>query len=258
MNLREEAEFNNIRDFLNKNYSIDVDLENEKPGSLMDMAVKLFLSLNTWENYIYHAEIMDDSMKSMFKECISNTLHIIVFSALKMRLPLLMMINRTLELMALFFFDSKVNPKFLESDLVFENIEYRRILIDRYEFERKYDVDLEKAVMFCDDMMHRCNVQYRELSNHLSFKNSQYYSNEKCLDVMNWTNLDVIYISNQISLMSSIINSLMILLHFEIYIETIPELDKLFIRNAINNNLKINDDKKYDFKNKIIDIFGEI
>ena len=92
MNLREEAEFNNIRDFLNENYSIDVDLENEKPGSLMDMSVKLFLSLNTWENYIYHAEIMDDSMKSMFKECISNTLHIIVFSVLKMRLPLLMMI----------------------------------------------------------------------------------------------------------------------------------------------------------------------
>ena len=148
MNLREEAEFNNIRDFLNENYSIDVDLENEKPGSLMDMAVKLFLSLNTWENYIYHAEIMDDSMKSMFKECISNTLHIIVFSALKMRLPLLMMINRTLELMALFFFDSKVNPKFLESDLVFENINYREILIDRYEFERKYHVDLEKTVAF--------------------------------------------------------------------------------------------------------------
>ena len=258
MNLREEAEFNNIRYFLNTNYNIDVDLEKEEPGSLTHTAVKLFLSLSTWEDYIYEETIMDEDMKAMFRECISNALHIIAFSVLKMRLPVLMMINRTLELLALFFFATSANNKCLDLDIVFKDINYKDILIHRYEFDTKYNIEIDKAVKFCTEIMCRCNEQYKEISNHLSFKNSKYFANEKCLDIMNWTKLDITYISNQISLMSSMLNSLMILLHFELYIEKVLELDKLFIRNAIDNNIKLSSEQKYDFKLKLIDIFGEV
>lgn len=245
MNIREEAEFNNIKDFLLANYSIDITAELEEPTKLIQSAVRFFLSLKTWEEYIYESDLIDDAKKSNILECISNALHIISFATLKMRLPVIMMINRNLELMAIFFFEDK-----LDGDFASNKATYKQKLISKYAFEVKYDIDIDKASELCEEIMGKMKAQYLENSTHLSFKNAKYYSNEKCLDIMNWSKLDVTYITNQINLMSSLINSLIILLYFDLYIEDIPEIEKGFIRNAIN--------KRYDFKNKILDIFDEI
>lgn len=249
MNIREEMEFNNIRHFLITNYNIDIGLDDEGISPLIKSAVNFFFSLNTWEDYIYESPLINDDLKSMFREVISNSLHIISFSALKMRLPILMMINRSIELMILFFFSTEIKSKESDEESILKKADYMDLLIERYSFESKYDVDIEKVSEFCEEMVRVLNIQYLELSKYLSFKNAKYFSNEKCLDIMNWSKLDILYLENQIILISSIINNILIILYFDLYIEKIPEGKKLFIRSSISS--------KYDYKNKIREIFHE-
>lgn len=249
MSIQEEMEFSNVRNFLLKHYNIDIESTNEVIRPLIESSVRFFLSLNTWEKIIYQESGISEESKYLFRECISNGLHIMSFATFHMKIPCLMMIRRTMDIVGCFF---------CGDEMVTQQSEYSRKMVEDFceylsgnDWAEKYtNLDPKEMSDFGKDIAGLLMEQYESISRQLSFYSAKYFSNEKVMDTIRLNRLDIEFMKNNICLLSSLLNTLLIIIYFDTYIEKISEEEKSFIRNAIHS--------KYGLKSRVVHIWGEI
>lgn len=249
MFLREEEEFDNIRNFLLHRYHLDIRSPEEPLKPLIESLLRFFMSLQVWKDRCFDEALLGEESRSLLKELISCTLHLISLAGLQMRLPFLMMTERCFRLLSRFFetTDPSGTRSFFRSrscplvSLPAESPQCRKIL----ERER-YD----RLLPLCDELFIRYEALYEEIDSRLSFEKAGYFSNEQWLDFTSPSRLDLEFFKDSILFLSSVFNTLMILSDFDFYLEKIPEKEKSALRRAIDN--------RYALKSRLSDLFSEI
>lgn len=122
--------------------------------------------------------------------------------------------------------------------------------IKNYPYSMKYKISDQEMQEFVSEIIDQWGMQYRELSNYVHGTNSNFFQNTQYIDEFKFVKKDVNFLTKQIEILSSIVNSLLIVFYFEDYIKFEECAEKTLIRNAISN--------KFDYKKKIVSILKEI
>ena len=122
--------------------------------------------------------------------------------------------------------------------------------IKNYPYSMKYNIDDAEVQEIASKVIEDWTRQYKELSNFVHGTNSNFFQKTEYLDEFKFIKKDVNFLTKQVEVLSSIVNTLLIIFYFEEYIKFDETTEKSLIRSAISNNM--------EYKKKIVEVLKEI
>lgn len=249
-----EVEFNNIDKFISEKYKVDIKRK-EQLVNYVETSLVFLQSLKIWDSYLNKQCNMVDGIDRYFKEMISNMIHVIILGTIDLKVPALVMLRRTQEIILTYLYYSEHPIEYYkkESDDTKRNINGFNELkeyIKQYPFFIKYNVDENKLKELVLKIIDDWTKQYKDLSNYVHGTNSNYFQMISYMDEFKFIKRDVNYLSKQVKRTSTVVNMLLVVFYFDIYVSMNDASQKSIIRKAIS------DERTY--KEYIIEIFREI
>lgn len=248
MFLREEEEFDNIRNFLLRHYRMDIRPPDEPLQPLIKSCLLFFMSAHIWKQQGIAEGILSPKARGLLQEIIACILHLISLAALQMKLPFLMMNERLLGLIPCFLTrvyagESLPSCESLDIHSSFPVGSVKgEVILGKEEYQRLKRIQ--------EELVRQYGLFRSEISGYLRFDKASYFSNEQWLDLSAMNRLEIEVYKDCIDFLRSFFNTYMIFWDFDFYLEKIPEEEKTFIRRAIEN--------RYGLKRKIRELFDEI
>lgn len=249
-----EHEFNAVDAFLKDKYGINIK-QKEQLIEFIQACLFFLLSFKVWKVHLSEHFSKTPKIEMYFQEMISNIIHIMVLGALDMKIPALVMLRRTQEIILtyLFYSEHPVEMYKKEVDDSIRNIagftelkEY----IKNYPFSMKYHVIDKDIQALVSDIINDWSMQYKELSNFVHGTNTLYFQGIENLNSFQFDKKDINFLSKQVKRLASIGNSLFIIFYFQEYVNFDESTEKSLIRRSIAN--------EYNYKNRIVEILKEI
>lgn len=249
-----EEEFETIAEFIEKKYKICIKSK-EQLVNFTKHALLFMMSLKIWKKHLVLYFKNLSKIEMYFEEMLSNIIHIIILGNIDMKMPALIMLRRTQEIILtyLYYAEHPVEYYKKESDdrtRPINGFNELKDYIKNYPYSMKYKISDQEMQEFVSEIIDQWGMQYRELSNYVHGTNSNFFQNTQYIDEFKFEKKDVNFLTKQIEMLSSIVNSLLIVFYFEDYIKFEEYAEKTLIRNAISN--------KFDYKKKIVSILKEI
>ena len=122
--------------------------------------------------------------------------------------------------------------------------------IKNYPYSMKYNVEDAKVQEIVSDVIDDWTMQYRNLFNFVHGTNSKFFQSAEYIDEFKFVKKDVNFLTKQVDILSSIVNTLLIIFYFQEYIKFDENTEKSLIRSAISNDL--------GYKKKVVEVLEEI
>lgn len=249
-----EVEFNNIDKFISEKYKVNIKRK-EQLVNYVKTSLVFLQSLKIWDNYLNEKHSMINGIEHYFKEMISNMIHVIILGTIDLKVPALIMLRRTQEiiLMYLYYSDHPIEYYKKENNDNIRNINGFNELkeyIKQYPFFMKYNIEEKTLKELVSRILDDWSNQYKDLSNYVHATNSNYFQMISYVDEFKFIKKDVNYLIKQVKITSTVVNLLLMVFYFDIYATMSGVLEKDIIRFAIS------DERNY--KKDIIKIFREI
>ena len=122
--------------------------------------------------------------------------------------------------------------------------------IKNYPYSMKYNVEDAKVQEIVSNVIDDWTMQYRNLSNFVHGTNSKFFQSAEYIDEFKFVKKDVNFLTKQVDILSSIVNTLLIIFYFQEYIKFDENTEKSLIRSAISNDL--------GYKKKVVEVLEEI
>lgn len=249
-----EEEFNAVTQFVEEKYGIVIKAK-EQLVDFTQHALVFMMSIKIWQKHLSHVFDNIPKTEMYFQEMLSNAIHIILLGNIDMKIPALIMLRRTQELILTYLYYSEHPVELFKKEMddnlrTISGFNELKDYIKNYPFSMKYNVNdssVQEAVSCIIDDWTR---QYKELSNFVHGTNSNFFQKAKYVDEFKFVKKDVNFLTRQMEMLSSIVNTLLIIFYFQEYIGFDENTEKSLIRNAISNN--------FEYKKKIVDVLKEI
>lgn len=249
-----ENEFNAVDAFLKDKYGVNIK-QKEQLVSFVKSCLFSLLSFKIWKVHLNEHFSKTPKIEMYFQELISNICHIMVLGAIDMRIPSLVMLRRTQEIILtyLFYSEHPVEMYKKELDDSVRNIAGFTELKDyikNYPFSMKYNVKDQDVQVLVSDLINDWSLQYKELSNFVHGTNTLYFQGIENLNSFRFEKKNINFLSKQIKRLTSIGNTLFIIFYFQEYVNFDENTEKSLIRNSIEN--------EYNYKSRIVEVLKEI
>lgn len=249
-----EEEFNAITQFINKKYKIIIKSK-EQLVNFTKSSLTFMMSIKIWKNHLNDVFQQTPKTEMYFQEMLSNAIHLIILGNIDMKIPALIMLRRTQELILtyLFYSEHPVELYKKEADVnlrLISSISELKDYIRKYPYSMKYNVSDMQVQEIASKIIDDWTRQYIELSNFVHGTNSYFFQNAEYIDEFKFVKKDVNFLTKQVELLSSIVNTLLMLFYFREYVNFDEHTEKALIRNAIVNDL--------NYKKMIVSVLKEI
>lgn len=186
---------------------------------------------------------------------LSNAVHIILLGNIDMKIPALVMLRRTQELILTYLFYSEHPVELFKKEMndnsrTVSGFNELKDYIKNYPYSMKYNVDDAKVQEIVSNVIDDWTMQYRNLSNFVHGTNSKFFQSAEYIDEFKFVKKDVNFLTKQVDILSSIVNTLLIIFYFQEYIKFDENTEKSLIRSAISNDL--------GYKKKVVEVLEEI
>lgn len=249
-----KEEFDAITQFISGKYGIVIKSK-EQLVDFTRSAITFMMSIKIWKKHLNSVFQQVPKTEMYFQEMLSNAVHIIVLGNIDMKIPALLMLRRTQELILTYLFYSEHPVELFKKEMddnsrIISGFGELKEYVKKYPYSMKYNVkDIqvqEIASMVIDDW----TKQYKELSNFVHGTNSNFFQKAEYVDEFKFVKKDVTFLTKQIELLSSIVNTLLIIFYFKEYVNFEEHTEKALIRKSIDNDL--------NYKKKIVSVLKEI
>ena len=188
-------------------------------------------------------------------DAMKHAVHIILLGNIDMKIPALIMLRRTQELILTFIFYSEHPVELFKKEMddnsrTVSGFNELKDYIKNYPYSMKYNIDDAEVQEIASKVIEDWTRQYKELSNFVHGTNSNFFQKTEYLDEFKFIKKDVNFLTKQVEVLSSIVNTLLIIFYFEEYIKFDETTEKSLIRSAISNNM--------EYKKKIVEVLKEI
>lgn len=248
-----EEEFNTIAQFVEAKYGFIIKSK-EQSVNFTKKAVTFMMSIKIWKKHMVPVFQKAPKTEMYFQEMLSNAIHIILLGNIDMKIPALIMLRRTQELILAYLFYSEHPVELFkkEMDDNFRTIGFNELkdYIKNYPYSMKYNVDDVKVQEIASKVIGDWTRQYRELSNFVHGTNSNFFQKTEYVDEFKFEKKDVNFLTKQVEILSSIVNTLLIIFYFQEYIKFDENTEKSLIRSSISNDL--------GYKKKVVEVLQEI
>lgn len=249
-----ENEFNAVEAFLREKYGVHIK-KKEQLVSFTQACLFSLLSFKIWKKHLSEHFSKTPKIEMYFQEMISNISHIMVLGSLDMKIPALIMLRRTQEIILTYLFYSEHHVEMYkkEADDSLRNLAGFNELkeyIKSYPFSMKYKIKDQDLQPLASDIINDWAIQYKELSNFVHGTNTQYFQGVENLNSFKFEKTDVNFLCKQIKKLTSIGNSLFIIFYFQEYISFDENTEKSLIRKSIEN--------EFNYKKRIVEMLKEI
>lgn len=249
-----EEEFNAICDFVSNKYGIIIKAK-EQLVNFTKKSLTFMMTIKIWKKHLNSFFKKTPKIEIYFQEMLSNATHIIILGNIDMKIPALIMLRRTQELILTFLFYSEhpvelFKKEMKDSPRIINGFNELKDYIKNYPFSMKYKVNETKIQGLISEVIDIWTRQYRELSNYVHGTNSNFFQKAQYVDEFKFVKKDVVFLTKQVEILSSVINTLLICFYFQEYVYFDENTEKLIIRNAILNDFR--------FKKEIVDTLKEI
>lgn len=249
-----EIEFNNIDKFISEKYKVNIR-KKEQSVNYVKTSLVFLKSLKIWDSYLDEQYNKVKGIDNYFKEMISNIIHVIILGTIDLKVPALIMLRRTQEIILTYLYYSEHPVEYYnkEKDDNIRNISGFNELkeyIKQYPFFMKYSANEKILKELVSKILDDWSKQYRDLSHYVHGTNSNYFQMISYIDEFKFIKKDVNYLTKQVKMTSTVVNMLLIIFYFDIYVTMDDVSEKNIIRGAIS------DERNY--KSEIIEIFREI
>ena len=249
-----EIEFNNIDKFILEKYKVNIR-KKEQLINYVKTSLIFLQSLKVWDNNLEKKYNMVSGIDNYFKEMISNMIHAIILGTIDLKVPALVMLRKTQEIILTYLYYSEHPVEYYKKE---NNDSIRNIngfnelkeYIKQYPFFIKYNVDEKQLKELVLKIIDDWTKQYKDLSNYVHGTNSDYFQMISYMDEFKFIKKDVNYLTKQVNMTSTIVNMLLMVFYFDTYVAMDDVSQKSIIRRAISN--------ERTYKKDIVEIFREI
>lgn len=248
-----ENEFNAVETFLLEKYGVNIKAK-EQLASFTQACLFSLLSFKTWKTHLCEHFSKTPKIEMYFQEMISNIIHFMILGTLDMKIPALIMLRRTQEIILKYLYYSE-HPVEMYKKEVDDSIRNMagfgelKDYIKNYPFSMKYKIKDQDIQLLVSDIVSDWANQYKELSNYVHGTNTQYFQGIENLNGFRFEKKDVNFLCRQIKKITSIGNSFFIIFYFEEYVAFDENTEKSLIRRSIEN--------EFCYKSRIVKIFNE-
>ena len=135
-----------------------------------------------------------------FEEMLSNIIHIIILGNIDMKMPALIMLRRTQEIILtyLYYAEHPVEYYKKESDdrtRPINGFNELKDYIKNYPYSMKYKISDQEMQEFVSEIIDQWGMQYRELSNYVHGTNSNFFQNTQYIDEFKFVKKDVNFLT---------------------------------------------------------------
>lgn len=249
-----EEEFYTITKFIEEKYGIIIKSK-EQSVNFTKKALIFVMTIKVWKRNMTTTFQKAPKTEMYFQEMLSNAIYIIILGNIDMKIPALIMLRRTQELILTYLFYSEHPVELFkkEMDDNLRNVSGFNELKDyirSYPYSMKYNIEDDKVQEIASKVMDDWTKQYRELSNFVHGTNSNFFQKAEYVDEFKFVKKDVNFLTRKVERLSSIVNILLIIFYFQEYIKFDENTEKSLIRNAISNDL--------GYKKKVVEVLEEI
>lgn len=249
-----QEEFNAIAHFVNEKYGIVIKSK-EQLVNFTHKSLTFMMSIKIWKKHLNSYFQTMPKTEMYFQEMLSNAIHIIVLGNIDMKIPALIMLRRTQELILTYLFYSEHPVELYKKEMddnsrTVSGFNELKDYVKNYPFSMKYNVDDLHLQELVSSVIDDWTRQYKELSNFVHGTNSNFFQKTEYVDEFKFVKKDVNFLTRQVDLLSSIVNTLLIIFYFQEYVDFEEHTEKSLIRNAISNDL--------GYKKKIVEVLEEI
>ncbi len=249
-----QKEFDNIYGFILDKYKINIKSK-EQLIKYVKTNLAFLQSLKIWEKYLCEEFNKVLGIDNYFKEMISNTIHVIILGTIDLKMPSLIMMRRTQEIILTYLYYSEHPVEYHKKEKDdsirnFSGFQELKEYIKKYPYFIKYNVEQKRIEELVVKIIDDWTKLYRDLSNYVHGTNSNYFEMVSYVDEFKFDKKDINYLTTQVRKISSIVNMLLIVFYFNIYVKMNENTEKTLIRNCIGS--------ERNYKKDIVDIFKEI
>lgn len=249
-----EEEFNAITRFVKDKYGIIIK-SREQTVDFSKEALIFLMTIKVWKKHLTTTFQKAPKTETYFQEMLSNVIHIILLGNIDMKIPALIMLRRTQELILTFLYYSEHPVELYKKEMddnsrTISSFNELKDYIKNYPYSMKYNVEDEKIQKIVSKVISDWTMQYKELSNFVHGTNSNFFQGTKYVDEFKFVKGDVNFLTKQVRILASIVNTLLIIFYFQDYIKFDENTEKSLIRNAISNDL--------EYKKKVVEVLEEI
>ena len=249
-----EEEFNAVAHFINQKYGINIKT-NEQSVDFTKASLTFMFSVKIWKNHLSPYFEVTPKTEMYFQEILSNAIHIILLGNIDMKIPTLIMLRRTQELILTYIYYSEHPVELYKKEMddnsrTIGGFNDLKEYVKNYPFSMKYNLEDKKLQELMSMVIGNWTTQYRELSNYVHGTNSNFFQKTQYVDEFKFVKKDINFLTKQVSMLSSTVNVLLIIFYFKEYVYFDEHTEKSLIRNAISNEL--------EYKRKIVEILKEI
>lgn len=247
-----DKEFAAITQFVKDKYGIEIQA-NKELNDFTQKSLLFMMTIRIWQKHLSHIFKSVPMIEMYFQEMLSNAVHIILLANIEMKIPTLIMMRRTQELILKYLYYSEHLIEFYkkemdESSKTVNGFPELKEYIKSYPFSLKYNVDNKKMQELVTSIINDWTKQYKDLSNYVHGSNSNFFQGAQYIDDFKFEKDDFDFLTKQIEILLSIVNTLLIIFYFENYIHFDENTEKSLIRDAIS---AVN-------KRKVVEILNEI
>lgn len=259
MDKRLKEEYDNLKFFLKQQYNLSLEAFADEMKvdryRLIHAFLYFLVSLKIWEEHLLKHDELSESSKLYFRENVSNIVHAFLLAMLNLNIPSLIMMRRTQENLLVFLYCKDQDQRWSkrEEEILFrpfKTFSELKEYIRCYPFDKRYDMDSQKLKVFLAELMQQWTKQYRMLSDYVHASNIACFSKESLMDALTMSKEDYRQMEREVSILSSLFNTLMVIFFFEEYALFDEGQEKYFIRHAIHN--------EFGYKNQLMKFFHEI
>lgn len=249
-----EEEFNAITRFVKEKYGIIIK-SREQSVDFTKKALTFMMTIKVWKKHMTPTFRKAPKTEMYFQEMLSNAVHIILLGNIDMKIPALVMLRRTQELILTYLFYSEYPVELFKKEMndnsrTVSGFNELKDYIKNYPYSMKYNVEDAKVQEIVSDVIDDWTMQYRNLSNFVHGINSKFFQSAEYIDEFKFVKKDVNFLTKQVDILSSIVNTLLIIFYFQEYIKFDENTEKSLIRSAISNDL--------GYKKKVVEVLEEI
>lgn len=249
-----ETEFNAVAKLIEDKYGICIKAK-EQLVDFTKTSLMFLMSVKIWKEHLIEYFQKVPTIEMYFQEMLSNIIHIIILGNIDMKIPALVMLRRTQEIILTYLFYSEHPVEFYKKEKddsvrPVSGFNELKDYLKKYPYSMRYAVADEEMQNFVVKIVDDWGRQYRELSNFVHGTNSNFFQNAEYIDEFTFQKKDINFLSKQIEKISSIINALLIIFYFQEYVRFDEHTEKSLIRNAISN--------KFEYKKSIVELLNEI
>lgn len=239
------------------NLELEEDPEDLKKDeySMISSFLYFLMSLKIWEERFAQKSTIHKNSLMYFQENVSNIIHAFLLTMLRLKIPAIIMLRRTQENLLTFLYYNDHNIESGKNEIhsnfrPYKDFSGLKQYIKNYPFHHKYVIESRRLQTLISELIDQWSSQYRELSHYVHGSSTKYFSQNNLMDAMAMTAQDFQQIKKNVSILSSIFNTLMIIFFFNDYLTFNEHREKYFIRCAISND--------FGYKRRILNLFHEI